>query len=55
MRRLAVRNVPLLYADKTAPIKEGEKEAVYFEDPDRIKVELVCEERRRRTPSDDVL
>lgn len=47
MRRLAVRNIPLLYADKNAPIKKGEKEAVYFEDPDRIKVELVCEEENR--------
>lgn len=44
MRRLALRNVPLLYADNAMPVKKGEKETVYFEDPDRIKVELVCDE-----------
>ncbi|MFT4416289.1 VOC family protein [Fredinandcohnia humi] len=40
--KLTEKNVKILYADKT-PYAGGEGHyAVYFEDPDRIKVELVA-------------
>ncbi|SDK34886.1 VOC family protein [Sediminibacillus albus] len=44
-RKLKESKIPVLYADKH-PFAGGEDHyAVYFEDPDRIKVELVAPER----------
>lgn len=38
--RLRAHSVPLLYADKESEGKDSDKDAIYFEDPDRIKVEI---------------